>query len=295
MSASAPSRAAGGVRRQGLVRGAPGRGYTRPLCARGGIGRRARLRALWTALVRGGSSPLGRIEKALLSGAFSLSACVCRSTRATVRIVANGNSEQFSEHFTADVRTKEVGDELQQIEGRLGGPLARRHRAPALQALRKRGDGAGSSTRRSMTTSARSAEGARQGRAAASTPTRPDRARRALVLQARRSDGVADEQARLHEREGRARRQAAADRADERGEVRQTRESFGEYWERWLARRKPYLEPGTWQGYEMRRTPAAAAGPRRSALGRLEASSTCELDGRAGRGDRGRRARAEDG
>jgi integrase len=37
----------------------------------------------------------------------------------------------------------------------------------------------------------------------------------------------------------------------ERGEVYQTRESFGEYWERWLARRKPYLEPGTWQGYEI--------------------------------------------
>src|ERR1700732_2847844 len=30
------------------------------LCACGGIGRRARLRALWTNLVRGGSSPLGR-------------------------------------------------------------------------------------------------------------------------------------------------------------------------------------------------------------------------------------------
>ncbi len=37
----------------------------------------------------------------------------------------------------------------------------------------------------------------------------------------------------------------------ERGEVRHTRESFGEYWQRWLARRKPYLEPGTWQGYEI--------------------------------------------
>jgi len=37
----------------------------------------------------------------------------------------------------------------------------------------------------------------------------------------------------------------------ERGEVRQTRESFGEYWDRWLARRKPYLEPGTWEGYEI--------------------------------------------
>jgi integrase len=37
----------------------------------------------------------------------------------------------------------------------------------------------------------------------------------------------------------------------ERGEVRHTRESFGAFWHRWLARRRPYLEPGTWQGYEI--------------------------------------------
>ncbi len=37
----------------------------------------------------------------------------------------------------------------------------------------------------------------------------------------------------------------------ERGEVRHSRESFAGYWERWLARRKPYLEPGTWTGYEI--------------------------------------------
>jgi hypothetical protein len=36
----------------------------------------------------------------------------------------------------------------------------------------------------------------------------------------------------------------------ERGEVRHTRESFGEHWQRWLARRKPYLEAGTWRAYE---------------------------------------------
>jgi integrase len=37
----------------------------------------------------------------------------------------------------------------------------------------------------------------------------------------------------------------------ERGEVRHTRETFGGYWERWLARRRPYLEAGTWTGYEI--------------------------------------------
>ncbi len=37
----------------------------------------------------------------------------------------------------------------------------------------------------------------------------------------------------------------------ERGEVRHTKETFGAYWERWLTRRRPYLEPGTWTGYEI--------------------------------------------
>ncbi len=37
----------------------------------------------------------------------------------------------------------------------------------------------------------------------------------------------------------------------ERGEVRHTKETFGGYWERWLARRRPYLEAGTWAGYEI--------------------------------------------
>lgn len=37
----------------------------------------------------------------------------------------------------------------------------------------------------------------------------------------------------------------------ERGEVRHTRETFGGYWQGWLARRRPYLEAGTWTGYEI--------------------------------------------
>ena len=35
----------------------------------------------------------------------------------------------------------------------------------------------------------------------------------------------------------------------ERGEVRHTKETFGAYWDRWLAQRRPYLEAGTWTGY----------------------------------------------
>jgi integrase len=36
----------------------------------------------------------------------------------------------------------------------------------------------------------------------------------------------------------------------ERGEIRHTKETFDAFWARWLARRKPYLEPGTWGAYE---------------------------------------------
>jgi len=37
----------------------------------------------------------------------------------------------------------------------------------------------------------------------------------------------------------------------ERGEVRHTKETFGGYWQRWLTHRRPYLEAGTWSGYEI--------------------------------------------
>jgi hypothetical protein len=37
----------------------------------------------------------------------------------------------------------------------------------------------------------------------------------------------------------------------ERGEVQHMKETFGGYWERWLSRRRPYLESGTWRGYEI--------------------------------------------
>jgi len=67
----------------------------------------------------------------------------------------------------------------------------------------------------------------------------------------------------------------------ERGEVRHTRESFGEHWRKWLARRKPYLEPGTWTGYEIdgrkRLLPGVRVDPARAPRRGAGAS----LDGRA--------------
>ena len=54
----------------------------------------------------------------------------------------------------------------------------------------------------------------------------------------------------------------------ERREVRHTKETFGAFWERWLTRRKPYLEPGTWQ----RTSATAACGSARARLGRRSAA-----------------------
>ncbi len=55
----------------------------------------------------------------------------------------------------------------------------------------------------------------------------------------------------------------------ERGEVRHTKETFADHWARWLERRRPYLEPNTWRGYDvdgrMRLLPAFGAMP----LGRI--------------------------
>lgn len=56
----------------------------------------------------------------------------------------------------------------------------------------------------------------------------------------------------------------------ERGEVRHTKETFEAFWSRWLDRRKPYLEEGTWAAYErdgrLRLVPALGDVP----LGRLD-------------------------
>jgi integrase len=58
-------------------------------------------------------------------------------------------------------------------------------------------------------------------------------------------------QAWLHEPADGGRRPAPLVEQVERHEVVHTTETFGRYWERWLARRRPYLEEGTWTGYEI--------------------------------------------
>jgi integrase len=66
----------------------------------------------------------------------------------------------------------------------------------------------------------------------------------------RRSDGS------MTSRRGFSSQRAARDarrrlvERQERGEIRHTPETFAAYWKRWLAGRRAYLEPGTWQAYE---------------------------------------------
>ncbi len=65
--------------------------------------------------------------------------------------------------------------------------------------------------------------------------------------------------------------------AKTRYEVRHTKETFGAFWSRWLDRRKPYLEEGTWGAYErdgrLRLMPALGSVP----LGRLDVEHVREL------------------
>jgi hypothetical protein len=36
-----------------------------------------------------------------------------------------------------------------------------------------------------------------------------------------------------------------------RGELRHTEETFGSWWDTWLRRRRPYLEPNAWRAYDV--------------------------------------------
>jgi integrase len=86
----------------------------------------------------------------------------------------------------------------------------------------------------------------------------------------RRSDGTqTTKRGFLSEKAARDARRRLVEKI-ERGEVRHTKESFETFWTRWLARRKPYVELGTWEGYEVqgrkRLVPALGAIP----LGRLD-------------------------
>jgi hypothetical protein len=59
----------------------------------------------------------------------------------------------------------------------------------------------------------------------------------------------------------------------ERREVVHTRETFGELFPRWLTRRKPYLEDGSWACYERDGRIRLLLGARREVVDRLVRAS----------------------
>ena len=119
-----------------------------------------------------------------------------------------------------------------------GGSLPRTRREP--------------STRRSRRSppAARRADTAKHGRSGGVYPYKTaDGMRWRFVC--RRSDGTqTSKRGFISERAARDARRRLIEQV-ERGEVRHTNETFGAYWARWLARRRPYLELGTWTGYEI--------------------------------------------
>ena len=65
-----------------------------------------------------------------------------------------------------------------------------------------------------------------------------------MLLSVRRSDGsMTSKRGFTSEKAARDARRRLVEQV-ERGEVSHTKETFGEYWSRWLERRKPYLGAG---------------------------------------------------
>jgi integrase len=128
-----------------------------------------------------------------------------------------------------------------------------------------------------LSPTARRAETARHGRSGGvySYPTAAGAVRWRFVY--RRSDGTqTTKRGFTSERAARDARRRLVEQV-ERGEIRHTKETFGGYWEKWLQRRRPYLEPGTWTGYEIdgRKRLIPAFGP--LALGELSVDAIREF------------------
>jgi integrase len=67
----------------------------------------------------------------------------------------------------------------------------------------------------------------------------------------RRSDGTqTTKRGFLSEKAARDARRRVVEQI-ERGEVRHTKETFEQYWARWIERRRPYLEANTWRAYDV--------------------------------------------
>ena len=276
------------------VRGAPGQGYTGRPRACGGIGRRARLRALWTdwsVEVRVLSGALG---KAPLDGAFSYSGSshcfrpvvdVLLSRGKYVHSVrpSGGRDNGLDVRVSASFHRGAWEVRWRDASGR------RRARRFATEDAARAFDEALAE----VSPAARRADTARHGRSGGVYSYRTAEAVRWRFVY-RRSDGTqTTKRGFASERAARDARRRLIEQV-ERGEVRHTKETFGGYWGRWLDRRRPYLEPGTWSAMSAR-AKAAAADARRALARRALGRRHPRVRRRAGRGGRGRRAGSEDG
>ena len=101
---------------------------------------------------------------------------------------------------------------------------------------------------RELSPTARRTETARSEPGVYSYPTRDGTRWRFVV---RRSDGTQTSKRGFTSQRAAAGARRRLVEQVERREVVHTTETFGRYWERWLARRRPYLEEGTWSGYDV--------------------------------------------
>jgi integrase len=199
-----------------------------------------------------------------------------RSTR-SVRIVATDKSEQFSEHSRTVLAA--CGQELLMSCSHAKGAWEVRWRdAAGLQRSKRfRDETAAKAFDESIHDHAAAERSkGRHGQAGGVYPYETTSGSKWRYV-VRRSDGsMTSKRGFATEKAARDARRRAVERT-ERGEVRHTRETFGAFWPRWLERRKPYLEEGTWSAYErdgrLRLLPALESLP----LGRLDVERLREL------------------
>jgi integrase len=219
-------------------------------------------------MVRGGSSPLGRTGKAPHSGAFC-----CPGRLSTHRprlwvLLPRGNKQQSyppsgnglwvrgnKPWVRVSVRQHRGGWE---VRWRDGSGRQRARRFASEEAAR-----AVDEALAEVSPAARRPETARHGRSGGVYSYRTAEGVRWRFVFRRRDGTQTSKRGFTSERAARSARRRLIEQV-ERGEVRHVKETFGAYWERWLARRRPYLEVGTWAGYEIagRKRLVPAFGPR---------------------------------
>ena len=223
-------------------------GYTPPPRACGGIGRRARLRALWTEWSVEVRVLSGALEKPPLGQAFWGSRVRSGFCPGVWVPLPRGKYPHSYPPlatrcgYTLSVRFYRGGWETRwrDVSGR-----GRSRRFPSEDAARAFDEAIAE-----VSPAARRADTVRHGRCDGVYSYHAAGGVRWRFVY-RRSDGTqTSRRGFTSERAARDARRRVIEQVD-RGEVRHTRETFGGYWERWLARRKPYLEPGTWTGYEI--------------------------------------------